>query len=102
MQVFNSFLYATAQHILALEASRRIWKFLNHNQSLKGTSYESFLISIKGANFRYLIADDSFYSNMVLLNNDKIQLPWLDALQIYLLMISNRSLSVSQVGSKSS
>ena len=51
---------------------------------------------MKGANFHYLIADDSFYSNMVLLNNDKIQLPWLDALQIYLLMINIKSLSKSQ------
>ena len=47
----------------------------------------------RGANFRYLIANDSFCSNRVLLNNDKIQLPWLDALQIYLLMINNKSLS---------
>ena len=40
MQVFN--LYATAQHILALEASRRIWKFLNHNQSLKEQAMNTF------------------------------------------------------------
>ena len=57
---------------------------------------------MKGANFRYLIADDSFYSNMIVLNNDKIQLPLLDALKIYLLMINIKSRSRSQVGSKSS
>ena len=48
---------------------------------------------VKGVNFRYLIADDIFFSNMVLLNSDKIQLPWLDSLQIYLFMINYKSLS---------
>ena len=61
------------------------------SESLKEQAL-NILISIKGKNFRYLIADDSFSSNMVPLNDHNKQLQLLGASQIYLFMVNYKSL----------